>query len=217
MSTTSSDQPENPVNVSWYQWIWVFPLALFFRLWLATLRIQSNFKPQTDAAGPVILILWHERLFITPLIGQIFLDRRITALISTSRDGGWLAAFFKIMGLHAVRGSSSKRGASALIELARNVKEGRNAGITPDGPKGPRRVCKPGTVVLAKLTRRPFLLAGINFHHAIKLKSWDQFSIPLPFSKVEIHFETIPHPQREEDNEEVALRIQNRLNEISGI
>ena len=217
MSTSSSDQPENPVNASWYHWIWVFPLALFFRLWLATLRVQSNFKSQTDADGPVIIMLWHERLFISPLISQNFLDRPITALISTSRDGGWLVAFFKIMGLHAVRGSSSKRGASALIELTRNVKVGRNAGVTPDGPKGPRRVCKPGAVALAKLTRRPFLLLGINFHNAIKLKSWDQFSIPLPFSKVDINFETIPCPQREENDEAVALRIQNRLNEISGV
>jgi lysophospholipid acyltransferase (LPLAT)-like uncharacterized protein len=125
-------------------------------------------------------------------------------------------AFFKIMGLHAVRGSSSKRGASALIELTRNMKDGRNAGVTPDGPKGPRRVCKPGAVALAKLTHSPFLLLGINFHSAIKLKSWDEFSIPLPFSKVDIHFETIACPQREENDDEVALRIQNRLNEISG-
>jgi len=217
VSTPPSDQPENPVNVSWYHWIWVFPLALFFRLWLGTLRIHSNFKGKTDETSPVVIMLWHERLFISPLIAQKFFHRPITALISTSRDGGWLVAFFKIMGLHAVRGSSSKRGASALIELTRNMKNGRNAGVTPDGPKGPRRICKPGAVALAKLTRSPFLLLGINFHSAIKLKSWDQFSIPLPFSKVDIHFETIACPQREENDEEVALRIQNRLNEISGV
>ena len=217
MSTPPSDLPENPVNVSWYHWIWVFPLALFFRLWLGTLRIHSNFKGKTDESSPVVIMLWHERLFISPLIAQKFFHRPITALISTSRDGGWLVAFFKIMGLHAVRGSSSKRGASALIELTRNMKDGRNAGVTPDGPKGPRRICKPGAVALAKLTRSPFLLLGINFHNAIKLKSWDQFSIPLPFSKVDIHFETIPCPQRDENDEEVALRIQNRLNEISGV
>ena len=215
MSTPRSDQPENPVNVSWYHWIWVFPLALFFRLWLATLRIRSNFESRTDLNGPVIIMLWHERLFIAPLIGKKFISRRISALISTSRDGGWLVAFFKVMGLDAVRGSSSKRGVSALIELTRKVKDGCNAGVTPDGPKGPRRVCKPGAVALAKLTHSPFLLLGINFHRAIKLKSWDEFSIPLPFSKVDIHFESMPCPQREESDEVVALKIQNRLNEIS--
>jgi lysophospholipid acyltransferase (LPLAT)-like uncharacterized protein len=192
-------------------------MALFFRLWLATLRVHSNFKGHTDEASPVIIMLWHERLFISPLIAQKFFRRPITALISTSKDGGWLVAFFKTMGLHAVRGSSSKRGASALIELTRNVKNGRNAGVTPDGPKGPRRVCKSGAVALAKLTRSPFLLLGIHFHSAIKLKSWDQFSVPLPFSKVDIHFETIPCPQRDENDEDMALRIQNRLNEISGV
>ena len=215
MSTPPSDQPENPVNVSWYHWVWVFPLALFLRLWLATLRISSNFKSPSDGDSPVIIMLWHERLFISPLIAQKFVHRPISALISTSRDGGWLVAFFKIMGLDAVRGSSSKRGASALIELTRNVKSGRNAGVTPDGPKGPRRVCKPGAVALAKLTHSPFLLVGINFHRAIKLKSWDEFSIPLPFSKVDMHFEIIPCPSRDEKDEDVALRIQNRLNEIS--
>jgi lysophospholipid acyltransferase (LPLAT)-like uncharacterized protein len=215
VSTPPSDQPENPVNVSWYHWVWVFPLALFLRLWLATLRISSNFKTPSDMDSPVIIMLWHERLFISPLIAQKFVHRPISALISTSRDGGWLVAFFKIMGLYAVRGSSSKRGASALIELTRNVKSGRNAGVTPDGPKGPRRVCKPGAVALAKLTQSPFLLVGINFHRAIKLKSWDEFSIPLPFSKVDMHFEIIPCPPRDEKDEDVALRIQNRLNEIS--
>jgi Kdo2-lipid IVA 3' secondary acyltransferase len=203
------------VNVSWYHWVWVFPLALFLRLWLATLRISSNFKSPSDMDSPVIIMLWHERLFISPLIAQKFVHRPISALISTSRDGGWLVAFFKIMGLYAVRGSSSKRGASALIELTRNVKSGRNAGVTPDGPKGPRRVCKPGAVALAKLTHSPFLLVGIHFHRAIKLKSWDEFSIPLPFSKVAMHFEIIPCPSRDEKDEDVALRIQNRLNEIS--
>jgi lysophospholipid acyltransferase (LPLAT)-like uncharacterized protein len=161
-------------------------------------------------------MLWHERLFISPLIARKFFKRPITALISTSRDGGWLVAFFKIMGLNAVRGSSSKRGAPALIELTRTMKAGRNAGVTPDGPKGPRRICKPGAVALAKLTHCPFLLLGINFHSAYKLRSWDQFSIPYPFSKVDIHFEYIACPAREENDDAVALKIEKRLNEISG-
>lgn len=216
MSPPSTDLPDDPVNVSWYHWIWVFPLAIFFRLWLATLRFHSNHEKPHDIDGPVIIMLWHERLFVSSLAAQRHLNRPITALISTSRDGGWLVAFFRILGLQSVRGSSNKRGAAALIALTRSVRLGRNAGITPDGPKGPRRVCKEGAVAVAKLTQRPFMLLGLNFKNEIRLKSWDRFAIPLPFSQVDIQVEMMPAPDRDADDQVVALQIEKRLNEISG-
>ncbi len=216
MAAPTQDLPETPAEVVWYHWLWVWLAALLLRLWLATLRVRSNLPRIDDKAGPYVLLLWHERLFIAPLIAHRHLDRPVTALISTSKDGGWLVAFFRMMGIKAVRGSSSKRGAAALVSLTRAVRAGEHAGVTPDGPKGPRRVCKSGVVALAKLTSRPFMVLGIDCRSSWTLRSWDRFSLPKPFSRVDLTFVEVPCPGRDEPDEAVVERLQAKLNELSG-
>jgi len=202
--------------VAWYHWLWVWLAALFLRLWLATLRIHANVPRVDDREGPYVLLLWHDRLFVSSLIANRFLSRPVTALISTSKDGGWLVAFFRLMGIKAVRGSSSKRGAAALVSLTRAVRGGDHAGVTPDGPKGPRREFKAGAVALAKLTGRPFLVMGMDFRSAWTLRSWDKFALPKPFSRVDVTFEVVACPSRETDDAALAAQLQARLNELSG-
>jgi len=216
VTAPAQDLPETPVEVAWYHWLWVWFAALVLRLWLATLRVHANVPRIEDKDGPFVLLLWHDRLFTSSLIANRFLDRPVTALISTSKDGGWLVAFFKHMGIKAVRGSSSKRGAAALMSLTRAVRGGDHAGVTPDGPKGPRREFKAGAVSLAKLTGRPFLIMGMNFRSAWTLRSWDQFALPKPFSRVDVTFEVIPCPARESDEPALAAHLEARLNELSG-
>lgn len=202
--------------VPWYHWLWVAPLALLLRLWLATLRIHANRPSIDDADGGRIIVLWHDRLFVSGLVARGHFRRPINALISTSKDGGWLVAFFRLLGLKAVRGSSSKRGAAALMTLTRVVRAGEHAGVTPDGPKGPARVCKPGVVALAKLTGRPIILMGLDYANCWRLRNWDRFALPLPFSRVDVRFEDMPCPARDEEDGVVASRIQERLNALSG-
>ncbi len=202
--------------VPWYHWVWVYPAAWSLRLWLATLRINISGVDAVKKDETYLITLWHDRLFTSAVVAKRFIDRPITALISTSKDGGWLVAFFKLMGIKAVRGSSSKRGAAALMSLTRAVRTGDCAGVTPDGPKGPRRECKSGVVALAKLTQRPFLLMGISYRRAIRLKSWDAFAIPFPFSHVDVRLEVMPVPGESQSDEQVALSIQQKLNAISG-
>lgn len=202
--------------VPWYHWLWVAPLALLLRLWLATLRIHANRPAIDDAEGGRIIVLWHDRLFVSGLVARGHFRRPINALISTSKDGGWLVAFFRLLGLKAVRGSSSKRGAAALMTLTRVVRAGEHAGVTPDGPKGPARVCKPGVVALAKLTGRPIILMGLDYANCWRLRNWDRFALPLPFSRVDVRFEDMPCPARDEEDGVVASRIQERLNALSG-
>jgi lysophospholipid acyltransferase (LPLAT)-like uncharacterized protein len=194
----------------------VAPFALVLRLWLATLRIRSNRSAIDDVDGGRIIVLWHDRLFVSGLVGSRFFLRPINALISTSKDGGWLVAFFRLMGLKAVRGSSSKRGAAALMTLTRVVRAGEHAGITPDGPKGPARVCKTGVVALAKLTGRPIILMGLDYARCWRLRNWDRFALPLPFSRVDVTFEDFPVLSRDDDDAAIAARIQERLNALSG-
>ncbi|MEY3853794.1 MAG: hypothetical protein RI910_2774 [Verrucomicrobiota bacterium] len=215
MSDTPREQSDAPAVVPWYHWAWVVPVALCLRLWLATLRFRCNVGRFDDAAGPSVLLLWHDKLFVSSWIANRHFSRPVTALISTSKDGAWLVAFFKFMGITAVRGSSSRRGAAALITLTRSMRAGQHAGITPDGPKGPALEFKSGAVSLARLTRSPFVVMGIRYHACWRMRSWDRFALPIPFSKVEVTLLSEPTPGEGETDETVVARLQARLNETS--
>ncbi len=202
--------------VPWYHWIWVAPVSLLLRLWLATLRFRCNVDRIDDAEGPYVLLLWHDKLLVSSWVANRYFRRPVSALISTSKDGAWLVAFFKLMGITAVRGSSNRRGAAALIALTRAMRAGLHAGITPDGPKGPALIFKPGAIALSRLSRRPFLLLGIRYASCRRLGSWDRFALPLPFSRVELSIVREPMPAEVESDEEVSARLQARLRELSG-
>ncbi len=215
MSDAPRDPADAPAVVPWYHWVWVLPAALFLRVWLSTLRFRCNVKQVDDSAGPSVLLLWHDKLFVSSWIANCYFKRPVCALISTSKDGAWLVAFFRLMGITAVRGSSSRRGAAALMSLTRSMRAGRHAGITPDGPKGPALEFKPGAVSLARLTGRPFMVLGIRYHACWRTRSWDRFGLPMPFSKVDITMVAEPTPADGEADEAVAARLQARLNEAS--
>jgi lysophospholipid acyltransferase (LPLAT)-like uncharacterized protein len=215
VSDTPRDHSDDPAVVPWYHWAWVVPVALFLRLWLATLRFRCNVERIDDSEGPVVLLLWHDKLFVSSWIANRYFKRSVTALISTSKDGAWLVAFFKFMGITAVRGSSNRRGAAALITLTRSMRAGSHAGITPDGPKGPALEFKSGAVSLARLTRSPFVVMGIRYHSCWRMQSWDRFALPVPFSKVEVTLLCESKPTEGETDEAVASRLQARLNETS--
>jgi lysophospholipid acyltransferase (LPLAT)-like uncharacterized protein len=210
------ESPDAPFVVPWYHWIWVAPVSLLLRLWLATLRFRCNVEQVDDAEGPYVLLLWHDKLMVSSWIANRYFRRPVSALISTSKDGAWLVAFFKLMGITAVRGSSNRRGAAALIALTRAMRDGLHAGITPDGPKGPALVFKPGAVSLSRLSRRPFLLLGIRYDSCHRLGSWDRFALPMPFSRVELTLVREPMPAEGESDDAVSARLQARLREVSG-
>jgi lysophospholipid acyltransferase (LPLAT)-like uncharacterized protein len=209
------DHTDAPAQVPWYHWVWVLPVALFLRLWLATLRFRCNVDKIDDSEGPVVLLLWHDKLFVSSWIANRYFTRPVTALISTSKDGAWLVAFFKFMGITAVRGSSNRRGAAALITLTRSMRAGNHTGITPDGPKGPALEFKSGAVSLARLTRSPFVVMGIRYHSCWRMRSWDRFAMPVPFSRVDVTLLREPVPAEGETDEVIVARLQSRLNETS--
>ncbi len=163
--------------------------AAIVRAVVATLRVRI-----TDHAGvlapdaaPVIWIFWHNRLFIMPhFYRRAFGERPGAALTSASKDGEIVAAFLARFRFHAVRGSSSRRGVAALIELIRLARDGYNIGITPDGPRGPRYTLNPGAITLAQKTGAALCPVRVHYASAWRLKSWDGFMIPKPFSRVEI-------------------------------
>jgi len=135
---------------------------------------------------PLIWTFWHNRLFVVPLLRCRARHRRGAVLTSASRDGAIIAAVMKSFDLEAVRGSSSRRGAAALLQLAGTLEAGQDVAVTPDGPRGPRYKLGPGVVFLAQKTGAAILPIHIEYAHAIRLTGWDRFRIPVPFTTVRI-------------------------------
>jgi lysophospholipid acyltransferase (LPLAT)-like uncharacterized protein len=114
-------------------------------------------------------------------------------LISPSVDGAWLSSFFSLLGIGSVRGSSGRRGTSALDELQEKLQRGANVAITPDGPRGPAKKFKNGVAVLALRSKADVFLLAIKYGSFWMLNTWDKFLIPKPFSRVNIDFRKVSH------------------------
>lgn len=177
-------------EIPFSQKLLLFPLSLILRAWLWTLRMKISpenkelIRRQTQS---LIVVFWHNRLFISADLRRRFRPfGKMNGLVSPSKDGAWLAAFFEFMGIGAVRGSTSRRGGQAMLEIYRKLSRGEDVAITPDGPRGPRYKFNPGAALIAQKTHCPIALIESRYHCAIRLKSWDGFILPLPFSKVEI-------------------------------
>jgi lysophospholipid acyltransferase (LPLAT)-like uncharacterized protein len=147
-------------------------------------RDNSGLADVQDAR-PVIFCLWHNRLAISMIVHRRH-PRKLAALVSASKDGALLAAVLGRFGVEQVRGSSSRRGPQALLELTNHAKRGYDLAVTPDGPKGPRYVVQHGVIALAQVTGLPIIPVTCNTQPKICLKSWDRFQIPLPFSRCEL-------------------------------
>ncbi len=161
--------------------------------WMVRLEIETRWLPAADGStGPVIFALWHNRFFtVPPAFRKVYGKRHCVVLTSASHDGAMVARAMAVFGLGAVRGSSSRRGAAALVALTRAVRSGLDTCITPDGPRGPRYEVHPGMVKLAAATGAPIIPIHVTFSNAWRLRTWDRFVIPKPFSRVRVVFD---HP-----------------------
>lgn len=165
-------------------------IAALLRALALTLRIRFRDAAalrERHADEPVIWVFWHNRMLVMPVITSRFFPKRNGAVLtSASRDGALIAGVMSRFGYSSVRGSSSKRGASATLALAKVIESGGDAAITPDGPRGPRYRLGPGLIFLAQKTGAPLAPVRIEYSRCIRLKSWDRFMIPLPFSRVDV-------------------------------
>lgn len=166
--------------------------ATILRSLFLTLRMRledpHGFTQKTDCK-PLIFCFWHNRILgITFAFYSIYPKHRagVTVLTSASKDGEILAQLVGAFGMGSARGSSSRRGSRALLELVRLVRTGRDIAITPDGPRGPRYSLGPGVIQLAQSTNAKIIPMHATFARCIRMKTWDGFIIPLPFSKVSV-------------------------------
>ena len=171
---------------------------------------------------PFILCAWHNRLAyamvairegIQPKTG-----RRMAAMVSASRDGAFLVEILRAFDIEPVRGSTSRRGRQALLELSRQVKAGLHLGITPDGPRGPCYEIQDGILSLAQLTGLPIVPLGCQARRKVRFKSWDRFQLPWPLTRCDVAFgEPLEVPRKATDEQRNALKddLKRRMMEIN--
>lgn len=143
-------------------------------------------RERLERAGEApIYVLWHGRLLPSVYYHR---GREITALVSRSEDGEYIARLLRRWGYRTVRGSSSRGGGSALRRMVREGRAGRALAFTPDGPRGPRERMKPGVLAAARLTGQPVLPLAAGADRAWWFGSWDRFLVPKPFARVRLAY-----------------------------
>jgi len=178
-----------------------------------TLRIEVQDRcgvtDRAELQRPLIWCLWHNRVLGMAVTRRRYFGwREGVVLTSASHDEAALAAAARVFGAGAARGSSSRRGAAAMRELLRVLKAGKDVVVTPDGPRGPRYRLQGGVLKAAQAAGAPVLAFHVRFGGAWRLRTWDRFVIPRPFSRVTIVFdELLDVPRRlDEDGFEERRR-----------
>lgn len=161
--------------------------GLLVRLLALTWRVRLEGEEGITAVRRerrgAIFVLWHGELL--PILWA-YRGQGIHALISTHADGEIITRIVESLGFKAVRGSSSRGGARALLEMVRELQAGREIAVTTDGPRGPRREFAPGAVVAAMRANAPIVAFGALVDRAWRFRSWDRFVLPKPFARVVI-------------------------------
>ena len=216
----------SPRPLKWHGKLAAFAAYNAIRAMPWTLRMKCE-----DASGlatcpngkPALFAIWHNRLALALLAYRYYVQpptptRRLAAIVSASRDGGLVARVLDLFGVTPVRGSSSRRGAQALLEMTTLAEEGLDLAITPDGPRGPCYEVQDGVIALAQLTGLPIIPVSLHLGWKIELKSWDRFQIPIPFSTCTFYFGkpiAVARDATTEERELIRLELEKGLMAIT--
>jgi lysophospholipid acyltransferase (LPLAT)-like uncharacterized protein len=163
-------------------------LAFALRTTRWTLEGQADFRP-FGAGAPAVFAFWHEFLPLMPAL--LLIARRLPfyrptpvhTLVSQHRDGRFIGEVVRRFGIQPILGSSSRGGAAGVRGLLAVLKQGDLIGITPDGPRGPRREAASGVAQLAALSGVPVVPLAARTTCRIQLNTWDRMTVPLPFGR----------------------------------
>ncbi len=204
--------------------------------WMALVAHTVHWTVEVDPAARqawrdndgVVVASWHSRIMILPSGWIRFIrgwnDRvnKAAMLISLSPDGEAVARAIDHLDLHAVRGSAAnkkkrkdKGGARAIAEAARLLKSGNAVCITPDGPRGPAEKVSPGAIMIAQRAGTPIVPYALSVKPCWRLKTWDRFIIPFPFTRGAIILGPPVEAPRSADTETLRTELQVRLDEAT--
>jgi lysophospholipid acyltransferase (LPLAT)-like uncharacterized protein len=195
--------------------------SILVKLLCATLRYKVIDEPgflDKPIPRPVVILVWHNRILAMPVVFRRYYPKRkgLLVLTSASRDGAYLSEFVRCFGMGVIRGSSSRRGAAALMDLIRSLEAGFDLCITPDGPRGPRYSLGPGALLLSERCQVPLMPLLVEYSAFWRFNSWDGFAVPKPFSRVTVTalpLIEIEPSETEADFEEKRKQVQNRMTE----
>ena len=211
----SAAAPAGSAGASPAPW-WIAPAAWAGSLLIRLLRRTVRLRYHDDAtvrgweAGDqrFLLAFWHRHLL---LMRYAYRGRRMSVLVSRSKDGELIARVMSHLGIGTSRGSSSRGGSAGLRDMLRAARSGSDIAITPDGPRGPLREVQPGVVLLAAAAGLPLVPVAVAVSRARELGSWDRMPVPLPGSRVEIVYGEPLRLPRDAAVEEWAPRIRSAL------
>lgn len=193
-------------------------LGTITRIWFATCRVTvhgSEHRRNTlDTHKPVICAFWHYSI-----LGVFQLLRKYSgvAMVSSSKDGEYIARLVEYFGFITVRGSRNKNGVQALKDLIKYARSGENTAIVTDGSQGPARIAQPGSILLASRTGIPILPMAWSASRYMTIRSWDKTAFPKPFSQVDFMYGEpleVPPGLKSEGLEEYRLLLEERLNTL---
>ena len=150
--------------------------------WRLRIHDEENVRDCRASGSPVIFILWHSQMLACAYAHKW----PTSVLISEHRDGEIITQIVKLFGLSAVRGSTSRGGARALLQAAALLSEQRDVAITPDGPRGPRHSFAPGALLLSFRAGAPMISVTTHVSRAWRFNSWDRFEVPKPFARIDL-------------------------------
>jgi len=207
----------------WYDPIFlrVIPplVALLIKLLMLSCRVvkveglEKYRETISRSRGKAVCATWHQRMSYH---FHYFGSRHVTMMISRSRDGEYAARTAACLGFKNVRGSSTQGGSKALKELVQRIKEGEFVGMLADGPQGPARLAKMGSLVIARDAEVPLIPVLWGADRCWIFNSWDRYLVPKPFARVVIFYAEpiwIPRSANGEELEEYRHLFEKRLNQ----
>ncbi len=176
---------------------------------------RDRYLSMRKAGKGCILAFWHESFFILP---EIHRGENVHVMVSRHADGEMIHRVLVRFGNATARGSSTAGGKEAFMDLIDRAEDGFCLAMTPDGPRGPRRKLKPGTIALARRTGLPIVLMANSAKREIVVRSWDRFRMPLPFTRARVVYSDpipIPAEMTPEEFEEMRASVERRLTELT--
>lgn len=191
-------------------------LALLMRLWFATCRVRvhnlEHFPDPKITGKPVIASFWHYSIIYLFYFVRSY---KVTAMVSASRDGEYIARLARQFGYTAARGSRNNKGVEGLKTLFRAIRTGDNCALVADGSQGPPRIAQPGAILLASRSGAPLVPMLWSAERYFTIRSWDKTVIPKPFSRIEYYYGDpifVPADLKTEGIEEYRTLLEDRLN-----
>lgn len=213
-------------DIKRFRWVDAFLMAvlpalaaLAIKSLLSTCRVvkaegmERHDEAIRNSGGGAVYVTWHQRMSYFFYFGG---SHHVTTMVSRSRDGEYVARLAAWLGFRTVRGSSSRGGARAVRELVRRMREGELGGMLADGPQGPARVAKAGTVMIARDAKVPIIPVLWGADRCWAFNSWDRYLLPKPFAKVVLLAAEplyVPENADAQALESYRLILEGRMNE----